>query len=638
MRFAFAVVVGLIACKQPPLLSTTEQEAVIVLPSSYDFGSLQVGQMSGAFVDTIRPAFGANYDIVQSITGCSDFPVDAPNLPAEVYRFCDDTCDPKADSFDPAECPVIVENANENAACIPSEYLTYSFNTFFRPTVAGPLSCGVTIALGDGTLHTLSLSGTGTAPPIDIDVAPGGIAFGDVRRDTDSSPSTVTIRNLGSANLELYAVSTAAPFSAAGPGPGTIPPGGLQQYAVRCHPTAVGVVSGQLTVQSNDPATGTVAVALSCNGVDSNIDITPSPATLNPTRVGEPIEQVISVSNSGGAATTIESVYVVGAGITMIAAPPGLPRVFNPGEKADVGVRFEAAAAGDASASLTVTYDGGQTRTSQITALALTASMSLHPDGEVNFGPVCAGETKVKGFTILGNADGPFEITQIDEPGVPFVASLPGLPAAVQPRGGNQVTFDLEVVPEAVGPITGTLTIVTDIPNAAPHQVQLMAAALAPGIGATPETVDLGSNQLDTTTLGQPVEITNCTEVPLMLLGARIEGVDAADFAIVANPDSMTVSPKESGRYLVVFTARTAGAKHAELIVDHSAGTTIIPLDAEGLGPLDGIGGRNRISYYACSVGGLAGWPIALVLVLLFRRRRGSREHEATLRAANPQA
>ncbi|HEY5937682.1 MAG TPA: hypothetical protein VIU61_23705, partial [Kofleriaceae bacterium] len=170
MRFALAVLmIGVVACKPPPNLATTEQQAVILLPNSFDFGSVQVGQTSGAFVDTIRPSFGENFDTVQYISGCQNFPVDAPNLPAEVYRFCD-PIDPCATSSDPDACDITA------FACIPSEYQEYEFATYFQPNIAGPQSCGVTIGLGDGTTHVLSLSGTGTPPPIDIDVSPGGIA------------------------------------------------------------------------------------------------------------------------------------------------------------------------------------------------------------------------------------------------------------------------------------------------------------------------------------------------------------------------------------------------------------------------------------------------------------------------------
>ena len=618
MRFTFALtVLALVGCQAPRALSTTEQEAVTVYSPATDFGSLQVGQTSAPLVTTVRPAPGANYDVVNAVSGCNDFLVNAPGLPAAVYRTCEivGPCLTGTGNRE-EECPIV--DPGDNVACPTGDYLEYSFSTSFRPSVAGPQSCPITIYLADGTQRTVSLSGVGTPPPIDIDVSPGSIAFGDVRRNTTSNAATVTARNLGGATLTITGVTVSGPFAYSG-SPTTVPPGGLVQYGVTCQPTTVGGLGGTFTIQSNDPATPTINVALSCNGVDSNLDISPSPTAIA-TRVGEPVEQTITIGNSGAVATTLDSVALAGTGITMISGPT-MPLPLGPGATTQVLVRFDATAAGEASGTLTVMYEGGMARTSQITARAATATMSLDPDGEVDFGPICSGETRTRAFTVLGTTDGGFQITQITEPGPPFVASLPAVPATVQPLGANQVKFELEVVPEIAGPIHNTLTLVTDIPGAAPREVQLMATALAPGIGATPEVVDLGSNELDTTTFGQPVDITNCTDAPITITGARIEGVDAGDFAIVASPESSTVMPTLSGRYLVVFTARTTGQKHAELIVDHSAGTTIIPLDGEGLGPLDLLDDRG--SYYACSAGGLAGWPIMLVLLALcFRRRR----------------
>ncbi|MEJ7600438.1 MAG: choice-of-anchor D domain-containing protein [Kofleriaceae bacterium] len=617
MRFTFALtVLALVGCQEPPALSTTEHELVNVYTPATDFGTLQVGQTSAPLVTYVSPASGANYDLVTAVGGCGDFVVDAQGLPAEVYRTCEIIGCVNGTGNREEQCPIV--DPGDNLACPTADYLEYSFSTSFHPSVAGPQSCAVTIYFSDGAQRTVSLSGYGVPPPIDIDVSPGSIAFGDVRRDTTSNAATVTARNLGGSTLTIGNVAVSGPFGYAGP-TSSVPPGGLVQYSVSCHPTTVGGVVGTFTIQSDDPSTPTINVPLSCNGVDSNLDISPSPAALVPTRVGEPIEQIITIGNSGAVATTLESVALAGAGIAIISGPT-MPLPLGPGATTQVLVRFEATAAGEASGTLTVLYEGGRTRTSQITARAVTATMSLDPDGEVDFGPVCSGQTRSRSFTVLGTTDGGFQITQITEPGAPFIATLPAVPIAVEPLGANQIKFDLEVVPEAAGPIVSTLTLVTDIPGAEPRQVQLMATALAPGIGATPEIVDLGSNEIDTTTFGQPVDITNCTDAPITITGARIEGVDAADFAIVATPQSSTVMPTLSGRYLVVFSARTTGQKHAEMIVEHSAGTTIIPLDGEGLGPLDLV--EDRGSYYACSSGGLAGWPVMLVLLALCWRRR----------------
>ncbi len=611
-KFLLVVLCGLGACSASPKLSWTDFEIAFVSPTSHDFGALQVGQLSAPFTINVNPGPGENADVVVAVTAsCPDFIIDAQNLPADVYRTCGAPCAS-------AICPQV-------AICQTIEFLSYQFNTQFRPTVAGPLSCAVTVMFGDGTTRSLTLNGMGVAPPIDIDVSPGAIAFGDVRRDTDSSDATVTVRNLGGSTLTVTGVAVSGEFAMSGPAGGYgLAPGTAQPYTLRCHPTGIGAIGGELSITSDDPSTPTVTVALGCNGIDSNLDISPSPAVLQTTRVGEPVKQSIVVGNTGTAPTTIEGISVAGIGITMVSQP-AFPTTLGPGGSIPVDVAFDANTHGDASATLTVTFDGGQVRTSQITALALTATMSLDPDGEVDFGPVCAGQTTTKLFTVLGNGDGGFAIQSFTDPTAPFTGTFPAVPAAVAAQGANQVTFEIQAAPVDVGLGASTLSIATDIPGASAREVQLLVHGLAAGVGATPEAADLGSQPIDSTTLGQAIDLTNCTENPLTLGAARIEGPDAIEFAIVMTPQSTTVAPSSSARYLVVLSPRTVGTKHAQLVIDHDVGSTIIPLDGEGLGPNDGTP-IDTTSYYACSAGGsFAAWPIVLAVAFGLRRKRAVR-------------
>ncbi len=80
------VALGVMAgCQGAPSLSATAQESVVVSPTSYDFGPLQIGQTSGSRTISVNPAAGNQADTVTSITAsCPDFVITAPGLPYEV--------------------------------------------------------------------------------------------------------------------------------------------------------------------------------------------------------------------------------------------------------------------------------------------------------------------------------------------------------------------------------------------------------------------------------------------------------------------------------------------------------------------------------------------------------------------------
>ena len=153
--------------------------------------------------------------------------------------------------------------------------------------------------------------------------------------------------------------------------------------------------------------------------------------------------------------------------------------------------------------------------------------------------------------------------------------------------------------------------------------INLNATGLAAGITPTPADLDLGSQPINMTTLGQPVRLSNCSAAPITASNARIEGPDAAEFAIVSQPDNPMIPPTGFASWLVILNAHTVGVKSANFAVDYDGGTAIIALEGEGLGENGTGGGSGKVSYYQCSTGRpTALWPLVIAVAFLVRRRR----------------
>lgn len=610
--------VVLLGCQVQLDESSTEQETV-VLASTFDFGGQDIGTTSALHTVLVTPGAGNQNDTVTSVSAsCPDFIVNATSLPATVYRVCEIiTCTSRI-------CPA------PTVICQTTEIVTYSFDTYFRPTVAGAVSCVVSVRETDNTTganntKTITLTGTGQAPPKQIDVQPLAIGFGDVRRGSDSTQAQVTVRSLGTQALNVSSVTVSPGFVIkSGPTTGYQLPGNASQaYSLVCHPGGLGPMTGQLVVNSDDPLQSSIAVQLSCKGIDSNLDIQPSPAVLRTTRVGEPIDTTIDLTNTGGAPMNLESVTIQATGLVMTSTPmPGTMLAPTTGV-AHVGVHFDASQKGDFTGTLTATYDGGQRRATQITARALATSMALTPDGDVDFGPVCAGQTKMQQFTMIANDQGSFSLKGVSDPGPPFIVSMPALPVGVQGAGANQVRFTASASPAVEGVAMAPLTLRTDIPGSASHSLNLIVQGLPVGVTATPTEIDLGSLPVNTTGLAQTAHLSNCSGSPIAFSNARIEGDDASEFTIVQAPSNPMIQPAGTASWLIVLTTHTVGPKQARFAVDFEGGTASIALLGEGLGDLPDAPGRG--SYYACATGRpTALWPIALALALLLRRRRRS--------------
>jgi uncharacterized protein (TIGR03382 family) len=291
-------------------------------------------------------------------------------------------------------------------------------------------------------------------------------------------------------------------------------------------------------------------------------------------------------------------------------------------------VAYAATSKGTATGDLVVNYAGGQQLSAQLSARALGTSMALTPDGDIDFGPVCSGQTAEQSFSIVGNDEGAFQVNTISTPDAPFTLTAPTLPATVQGAGANEVTFTVSAAPTAAGHQVSTMTVDTDIPGGTPHMINLAVDALPAGVSATPASIDFGSNPIQATTIGQEIHISNCSTGPVTATNARIEGTDAADFAIVQQPDDAMIGPAQNASWLVVLQAHTTGPKEATFVVDYDGGTAMVPLAGEGLGdmPGGGTGDGGVKSYYTCAAGGAgAAWPLALVaLAFTVRRRRAA--------------
>jgi hypothetical protein len=617
MRRLLLIALGLASCQTSLKTSEADQDLTSISTTLLDFGNPQVGTTTGLQSGYIRETTHSG-DYSETITGilyngstspaaCPDFTLNA-SVPGYAELDCETTCI--------AICPAV--------QCFPYDY---NFTASFHPSLAADESCAITFQIASGA-KSVTLHGIGAPPPIHVGASPGSIAFGGVRIATDSTGVGISVVNSGGAAATINSASVSAGFTitAGNTGSHALGAGAGEGFTVVCHPTAVGGISGSFNLSSNDPSTPNIAIPLSCTGTDSSLAIAPSPAVLPTLRVGETEQKTITITNMGGAATTIQDVTVTG--MTMISAPPpGTPLGAGAGTSATI--EFDATVKGDVSGTLHVDYDNGKSVDTQITATAVNTSLSLTPDGDIDFANVCVGQNKNQTFNLIANDEGSFELTAASTPEDPsFTVTPPTLPALVKGSAANMVQFMIGASPAGPGDVTSTISLTTDIPGAMPHVLNLHALGLAAGVNGPPQ-VDLGGNPINQTSVGQHVEISNCTDAPVTITAVMLSGMDSNDFAIVDQPDSPTIDPFGSAKWLVVLQAHTEGTKAASFDATTDSGAiTSVPLIGEGLGvgggsdtgPTDG----SKSSYYACSAGHASSvWPIGFALgILLLRRRR----------------
>lgn len=625
--------------------SSTSQLAVVVNSSTFLFGDVDLGTTSSVETIIFSPASGSG-DSVDTITGisfaCSDFAITSGSgsgsgLPAEVSRRCavegsgSDITQTKPDRDATGMHPDADPQAAVAGSCVSFNVKTATFHATFSPKVQGTQNCTVFFSGTFGTVP-ISLSGTGKAPPFVIDVSPNNLDFGDVRVLTPSRVVAVAVRNAGSMPLTINSVvldsGPSGVFDVDGnTGSHMLPVGATEQLDVTCTPALEGSVTTSMRINSN-AAGGQVVIPLRCNGIDSALIPDPgSPIDLD-TRVNEPITREITVTNTGGASSTINSVVLVGTTEVVLLNPPSADLVVLPGNNFKFQLMYPANAPQLKSnnGKVRITHDTTEVQELVISTQALETEIGSNPDG-VNFGPVCAGTTKQAPVTVFATKPGGFQVNGFTTPAAPF--SFTGAPGSVTGNHADELTFTASVSPTAEGPASATVTVSTDIPNKASRDLVFDVVGLPAGISGSPaDGLDFGTPDLGTTTLFKPAKLTNCSDSDLIITGARIDGEGAADFQFVGVADNLplqrTLAPTEAIELFVIMAPATPGERIASLVIEHSQTETAIPLTGVGNGTLpEPEDPQGPETYYQCNTSGSGGVLVGFAIFgLLIRRRR----------------
>ncbi len=169
----------------------------------------------------------------------------------------------------------------EGAGCTPTVRVGSTPNTSYRDSglAAGTTyryRIRVTDAAGNfNTQWAISTATTLAAQQAcSISVAPTALTFGNVDVSTTATAST-TITNRGTAACNVTLVRSGSPdFSVSGATTFNVAAGALRAVSVNYTPAQVGADSGNLAINSNDPTSPTVNVALTGTGVQQTVNCT----------------------------------------------------------------------------------------------------------------------------------------------------------------------------------------------------------------------------------------------------------------------------------------------------------------------------------------------------------------------------
>jgi trimeric autotransporter adhesin len=426
----------------------TAAPAVTLTPASLAFASTAVGSTTAAQVVTIKNSGTATLNLTsETITGTN------------------------ATSF--------IKSATTCATTLAAA-ATCTVSVEFKPAAAGALTASLSIAdNATGSPQAVALTGTGTAPAVTL--TPNSLSFAATTVGSTTAAQVVTIKNSGTATLNLTSEtitgtnSTSFIKSATTCGT-TLAAAGTCTVSVEFKPAAAGPLTASLSIADN--ATGSPqAVTLTGTGVAAApvVSLTPASIAFPASIVGTTsTAQLVTLKNTGTAALTISSIALGGTNPTSFVEIGTCATSLAAGASCSLYVSFKPASAAALSATLSITDNaigsphhvtltgtGTAAPTIKLSATSITFPTTLH-------GTTSAAST----LTLTNSGTSTMTFNSIALAGInptDFV-ELNTCGATLAPAGTCNVYVAFK--PAAAGSFTATV-VITDNGAASPQSVAL---------------------------------------------------------------------------------------------------------------------------------------------------------------------
>jgi hypothetical protein len=561
-----------------------------LLPSSLNFGSVNVGSTSAAMTSTLtetNPTLSLNIkSIVISGTNASDFTLSTAT-----------TC-PSSGTL------------NALGTCIIS--------VTFTPGASGARLATLTVTdNASGGSQTIALSGTGsTGATATATLLPATLSFGSVAVGSTSAAKSSTLTdtsatvalNISSititgANASDFKLST----SSTCPSAGTINPLATCLVTVTFSPTASGARSATLTVFDNTTA-GSQTIALSGTGTGGSTataTLLPSSLSFGSVAVGSTSAAKSSTltDTSTTIALNISSITITGTNAAdfKLSTSSTCPSsgTINPLATCLVTVTFSPSASGTRSATLTVsdnTSIGSQTVALSGTGTGGSTTTATLLPSSLSFGSIAVGSTSaaqsstltdtsttialnISSITITGTNAADFKLS---------TSSTCPSSGTINPLATCLVTVTFG--PSASGARSATLTV-SDNTTTGSQTVALSGTGTG-GSTATatllPASLSFGTVAVGSTSAAKSSTLTDTsTTIALNISSITLTGTNAADFKLSASstcPSSGTINPQGNCLVTITFSPTASGARSATLTVfdNTSTGSQTVSLSGTG--------------------------------------------------------
>jgi hypothetical protein len=494
----------------------------------------------------------------------------------------------------------------------------------FDPSAIARRDASLLVSFNDGIdrTHSIPLSGIGQGATL-AGVGATALDFGDVPVGKSSS-LTFQLANRGNRDTTPTLMTSPVGAIATTASSITVSPTMLATATAVCTPTATGVGSASITAQSTD---GSVTIPATCNGTSAPLSAQPTAVALGEVRLGTAPQTLTFALASSGAPLTFSGQPALDIPSTNLTVGT-LSASTTP---ATIDVTLDPQTVGGVASRLVVSDTAGDVIHIPIDATVVMPQYTA--PAMLDVGTFCIGQPTASATATLQNSGtATLELTAPSLPDTsPFQLAFDA-PTLYPASLAAADTATIAVTPERQSQVTtinDMLTWTTDDLSQPTATTLLTASFVGSGGAIAPPSLNFGDIPVHLFVAdGQRVVLQNCNATAL-----EIERpTPNAPFSIDSPNFPTSLDPNESATFSIGFHPTSLGAFSQTLqitspqlkdpLVVSLFGTSVSttpPPDA-GVGPSP----PSSTTFYACNAGGSASWPLAIAVLVIFRRRRGS--------------
>jgi PGF-CTERM protein len=338
----------------------------------------------------------------------------------------------------------------------------------FTPDEAGDYDATLSVS-ASGRSESTALDGEGVEPAFpEAEMSPAEHDFGSVRVGSTSN-TTFVVRNTGDAPLAIEdaAVGGDGAFSTDGTLPDVLAPGEKASLTVRYDPTETGGSEGTLEVRTNDSDDGTLTAALTGEGIETDMSVSPASLSFDAVSVGESATRTVDLTNEGTEPIEVTGLSIQGEDSGVFAIVEGGTTTIGSGETASMTVAFTPQQAVGYGGTLQVETASDQVPTAGVSLSGSGAAPDIKvAPGSVNFGKTVTSDVVTRDIRVINQGSEPLELTSLETVGAnPGAFSVVGDSAPITVPAGETRALTVQFAPSEAGSFSASLLVGSNDPD-----------------------------------------------------------------------------------------------------------------------------------------------------------------------------